>query len=256
MRRIQVADVANGIWYLAEGNYVDAGLSMSSAIPLAGYGASAVKFGKTSKKIYDGATATADTAKNVDNATDTAKAATPPPTAAKTEQPSTSTKKPDECNSFVPGTRVLLADGTSKRIEDVKVGDRVLAADVESGEKQSRPVTHLIKGDGIKKLVTIVIDADGKSGSKSNTIVATDGHRFWLPDAGIWVTADQLKVGAWLQTSAGTWPRSPPSSMTPASSKYTTSPSTGSTPTTSSPAKPPYSPTTNPARSTARLPIR
>lgn len=35
----EVADVANGIWYAAEGNYVDAALSMSSAIPFAGYAA-------------------------------------------------------------------------------------------------------------------------------------------------------------------------------------------------------------------------
>jgi hypothetical protein len=32
----EVADVANGIWYAAEGNYVDAALSFASAIPLAG----------------------------------------------------------------------------------------------------------------------------------------------------------------------------------------------------------------------------
>jgi RHS repeat-associated protein len=32
----EVADVANGIWYMAEGNYVDGALSLASAIPLAG----------------------------------------------------------------------------------------------------------------------------------------------------------------------------------------------------------------------------
>ena len=35
------ADLLNGLWYTAEGNYIDAGLAYASAIPLAGYAASA-----------------------------------------------------------------------------------------------------------------------------------------------------------------------------------------------------------------------
>ncbi|NYT95324.1 DNRLRE domain-containing protein, partial [Salinispora sp. H7-4] len=86
----EVADVANGAWYLAEGNYVDAGLSFSSAIPLFGYGASAAKFGKTGKKIYDGIDTAKDAKKTADATTDTAKAA-----------PSTGAPKPkaDEPNA-------------------------------------------------------------------------------------------------------------------------------------------------------------
>ncbi|WP_217696859.1 polymorphic toxin-type HINT domain-containing protein, partial [Micromonospora avicenniae] len=196
----EVADVANGIWYAAEGNYVDAALSMASAIPLAGNAVAAAKLAKTGKKIADGIDTVKDVEKGVEAAVDTQKAL---PT--NTPKPKTETPTQPKCNSFVPGTRVLLADGSSKPIEEVKVGDRVLAADVESGDRQSRPVTQLIKGDGVKKLVTIVVDTDGKAGGKTSTIVATDGHRFYLPDSGVWVTAGQLKVGAWLQTSSGTW---------------------------------------------------
>ncbi|MER7473983.1 DNRLRE domain-containing protein [Micromonospora sp. NPDC000018] len=206
----EVADVANGIWYLAEGNYVDAGLSMSSAIPLAGYGASAVKFGKTGKKIYDDATATADTAKNVDNATDTAKTAnnatngTPSTSAGKGDTTKPAPTK-ESCNSFVPGTKVLLANGSTKAIEDLKVGDQVAAEDVESESVQGRPVAKVITGSGIKHLYSIAVDTDGETGRKTGTIVATDGHPFWVPDAGVWVTAKHLKAGMWLQTAAGTW---------------------------------------------------
>ncbi|MEU4770963.1 DNRLRE domain-containing protein [Micromonospora sp. NPDC023644] len=192
----EVADVANGIWYLAEGNYVDAGLSMSSAIPLAGYGASAVKFGKTGKKIYDGATATADTAKNVDNATDTAKATKGGDApAARTNQP------PEKCNSFVPGTKVLLANGGTKAIEDLKAGDEVLGTDVESRENQGRTVTSVRSHAGLKRLVTITVD----DGEKRGSFTSTAEHLFWLPDAGRWVEGDSLKPGMWLQTAAGTW---------------------------------------------------
>ncbi|MEU4681427.1 DNRLRE domain-containing protein [Micromonospora sp. NPDC023737] len=192
----EVADVANGIWYAAEGNYVDAALSMASAIPLAGNAVAAAKLAKTGKKIADGIDTAKDLEKGVEATVDAQKA-------LPTNTPKPKTDNP--CNSFVPGTRVLLSDGSSKPIEEVKVGDRVLAADVESGDRQSRPVTQLIKGDGVKKLVTIVVDTDGKAGGKTSTIVATDGHRFYLPDSGVWVTAGQLKVGAWLQTSSGTW---------------------------------------------------
>src|SRR5690606_27755534 len=72
-------------------------------------------------------------------------------------------KAADGCNSFAPGTLVLLADGTRKAIEDVEVGDEVLAADEETGEPtEGRPVTALIRGEGDKLLVTLTVtDADG-----------------------------------------------------------------------------------------------
>ncbi|GAA3064429.1 Hint domain-containing protein [Actinokineospora globicatena] len=43
-------------------------------------------------------------------------------------------------HSFVPGTRVLLADGTSKPIEDIRLGDEVLAADPATGQSAARKV--------------------------------------------------------------------------------------------------------------------
>ena len=46
-----------------------------------------------------------------------------------------------------------------------------------------------------------MLDADGAF----NTVTATDGHPFWVPEAGMWVDAKNLEAGQWLQTSAGTW---------------------------------------------------
>ena len=74
-----------------------------------------------------------------------------------------------------------------------------------SGDRQARPVTALIPGDGVKRLYTITVDTDGSSGDETAQIVATDNHRFWLPDAGTWVKAKQLQPGMWLQTGSGTW---------------------------------------------------
>ncbi|MDU0305619.1 hypothetical protein, partial [Streptomyces sp. PAL114] len=56
-------------------------------------------------------------------------------------------------NSFVPGTKVLMADGTTKPIEEVKAGDKVVATDPETGETRIETVTAEIKGEGLKHLV-------------------------------------------------------------------------------------------------------
>jgi RHS repeat-associated protein len=114
----------------------------------------------------------------------------------------------DSCpinNSFVPGTRVLMADGTTKPIEDVRPGDRVRATDPKTGETRVETVTAAIAGGGVKHLVKITIDTDGTSGSATAEVTATDGHPFWVSELGEWVDAKNLLPGQWLRTSAGTY---------------------------------------------------
>ncbi|MDF5756464.1 LamG-like jellyroll fold domain-containing protein [Spongiactinospora sp. TRM90649] len=108
-------------------------------------------------------------------------------------------------NSFVAGTPVLMADGTTKPIEDVKPGDLVWATDPEAGYSGPRPVTTAITGDGTKNLVEITVDIDGPRGDATDTITATDEHPFWVPALDEWVNATRLQPGTWLQTSAGTF---------------------------------------------------
>ncbi|MFD0514170.1 Hint domain-containing protein [Streptomyces aureus] len=108
------------------------------------------------------------------------------------------------CNSFTPGTRVLMADGTTKAIKDVDIGDKVLATDPVTGETKTETVTAEIKGKGLKHLVKITIDVDGQRGTKTASVTATDGHPFWVPELGKWLKATDLNVGEWLRTSAGT----------------------------------------------------
>jgi RHS repeat-associated protein len=143
----EVADVANGVWYAAEGNYVDAALSFTSAIPLAGYAATAakgVRYGMKGAKALNKAeniAETVDTANDIRKYADdiptskpkTAKPdaggdATPPtggtPTAPKRaappKQPAPAAKadtpnvaRSCPISSFTPDTRVLLADGST-----------------------------------------------------------------------------------------------------------------------------------------------
>ncbi|GAA4794320.1 RHS repeat-associated core domain-containing protein [Streptomyces sanyensis] len=107
-------------------------------------------------------------------------------------------------NSFVPDTQVLLADGSTKPIEDVSVGDKVLTTNPETGETTVETVTAEIKGEGLKHLVKVTVDIDGEAGSKTAEITATDGHPFWVPELGEWIDATDLRSGQWLRTSAGT----------------------------------------------------
>jgi hypothetical protein len=106
-------------------------------------------------------------------------------------------------NSFVPDTRVLMADGTTKRIKDVHIGDKVLATDPETGKTKAETVTAEIKGSGLKHLVKVTIDTDGKAGNKTASVTATDGHPFWVPQLGEWIDATDLKAGEWLTVSSG-----------------------------------------------------
>ncbi|GAA3535331.1 hypothetical protein GCM10022419_013630 [Nonomuraea rosea] len=108
-------------------------------------------------------------------------------------------------NSFTPGTEVLMADGTTKPIDEVEIGDQVLATDPETGRTESKPVTALIVGEGEKNLVKISVDVDGARGDETAPITATDEHPFWVEDLKRWVNAEDLESGMRLRTSAGTY---------------------------------------------------
>jgi hypothetical protein len=165
----------------------------------------AAKTVKAVDAISDGAKTAdnvADTVKAADTATDTAKAAPAAPAAPKDAPQAAPSCK----NSFVPGTRVVMADGSSKNIEDLNVGEQVLATDPETGDTRAREVTDTRNHKSDKHLTTLTVDPDGKDGqAKPGKITSTSAHLFWLPDAGKWVKAQQLEPGMWLQTSSGTW---------------------------------------------------
>ncbi|GHC74509.1 hypothetical protein GCM10007079_08820 [Nocardiopsis terrae] len=94
----------------------------------------------------------------------------PPPPKPPRPAPAASAPKPaptssaptsagrSSCNSFVPGTGVVMADGSTKAIEAVEVGDAVLATDPETGEQGARTVAATIDGEGFKTLVEIRVD--------------------------------------------------------------------------------------------------
>jgi hypothetical protein len=110
-------------------------------------------------------------------------------------------------NSFVPGTRVLMADGSTKPIEKVEPGDKVVATDPRTGRTSVQTAAATIVGKGSKDLVRITLKIHDGSTAKTTTttVTATAGHPFWVPTLREWVDAGKLKPGQWVQTSSGTW---------------------------------------------------
>ncbi|MDX3457245.1 polymorphic toxin-type HINT domain-containing protein [Streptomyces sp. ME02-8801-2C] len=99
--------------------------------------------------------------------------------------------------SFSPSTPVLLADGKTKPIGKVKPGDKVAAADPQTGKYEGkRAVTaQLIHRDD--DLVDVAIrSADGRI----STLRTTADHPFWDDTEGAWVPAASLEVGHTLNT--------------------------------------------------------
>ncbi|WP_225889198.1 RICIN domain-containing protein [Streptomyces resistomycificus] len=97
-------------------------------------------------------------------------------------------------NSFPGGTQVLMADGSRKAIQDVRIGDRVLAADPRTGRSAAQPVTDTFRHD-TRRLVDI--------GVAGGSLTSTAGHRFHVEDRG-WTLVSDLRVGDRLRSPDGT----------------------------------------------------
>ncbi|WP_433346316.1 LamG-like jellyroll fold domain-containing protein [Micromonospora sp. CA-111912] len=96
------------------------------------------------------------------------------------------------CHSFAPSTRVLLADGSSRPISDLNIGDEVAATEPDSGKTEAKRITQLhINQD---RDLTDVTVRDTKSG-KQTVLKTTQNHPFWDATEQHWVNAGQLKAG-------------------------------------------------------------
>ncbi|MBP5890919.1 polymorphic toxin-type HINT domain-containing protein [Streptomyces scabiei] len=103
------------------------------------------------------------------------------------------------CKCFLAGTNVLMADGTAKNIEDIELGDQVLATDPKTGETGPREVTRLIVTEDDKHFNELSIAT--KEGIEKLT--ATHEHPFWSPSEHDWIGAGALKPGMNLLTDDG-----------------------------------------------------
>ncbi|WP_437096274.1 polymorphic toxin-type HINT domain-containing protein [Streptomyces sp. enrichment culture] len=104
-----------------------------------------------------------------------------------------------DCECFLAGTAVLMADGETKSIEDINLGDKVLATDPKTGEQGPREVTSLIVTENDKHFNELSIVTE----SGIEKLTATHEHPFWSPSELDWIPAADLQPGMTLRTDDG-----------------------------------------------------
>jgi hypothetical protein len=103
-----------------------------------------------------------------------------------------------EC--FAAGTPVQTLFGP-RPIEDLKVGDRLLSQDASSGALGFQPLIAVYHNPPTAT-VKLTLEAESAGGSRTDSVVATPNHRFWLAGKG-WVMARDLKAGDTVRTLGG-----------------------------------------------------
>ena len=95
--------------------------------------------------------------------------------------------------SFSGETRVLMADGTTKPISEIEIGDEVLAYDPATGERGPRKVTHL----WVHQDTLVDLEIGGA------VVATTEDHPFWNETEQRWQRADALDAGDLVLTADG-----------------------------------------------------
>ncbi|MFO0476473.1 MAG: polymorphic toxin-type HINT domain-containing protein [Alphaproteobacteria bacterium] len=103
---------------------------------------------------------------------------------------------------FAAGTLVATGKGL-RPIEDIKVGDLVLARNEKTGETGLKPVTELVRRHDreIWKL-SLSVDADGDGKATVETFETTDDHP-WRTASGMWTQTMELKPGVRILRARG-----------------------------------------------------
>jgi RHS repeat-associated protein len=99
-------------------------------------------------------------------------------------------------HSFVAGTLVLLADGTTKPIEQVHDGDVVRTTDPATGAVEDHKVAGTLVHSDENERTEVTLDSGG-------TVVATDWHPVWVEEAGDWLPIGSLVAGEHLHSADG-----------------------------------------------------
>ncbi|MFC7806710.1 RHS repeat-associated core domain-containing protein [Streptomyces olivaceus] len=158
--------------------------------------------------LIDGVREIGRASKNLDKAKDALKVAREKTKAAVAKAKSLSKK--ESCHSFLPGTKVLLSNGTTKPIEDVALGDKIKTTDPETGETTTREVVGTILTKDDKEFVDLTVTTASAAGTEKPgspappaSLVATTTHPFWVESADRWIDAGDLRPGMTLHTSTG-----------------------------------------------------
>jgi hypothetical protein len=121
---------------------------------------------------------------------------------ASAEQELTTESKAIGCftNSFQGTTKVVMADGSTKPISQIKVGDKVSnnapGADPGTGNQ-----IHVVTAVHVTYTDTDFTDVTVNTPRGSATITGTAHHPYWDETTGVWTDADQLRPGDDVETS-------------------------------------------------------
>ncbi|MFE5734003.1 LamG-like jellyroll fold domain-containing protein [Streptomyces sp. NPDC056528] len=102
-------------------------------------------------------------------------------------------------HSFTAATPVLMADGSTKKIAEVKAGDYVLTAEPGKAVKEKHQVKEVIVTKTDRDYVDVTIAT--KAGPK--TIQTTKHHQFYEVTTNAWTQAGDLRPGQKLQDGEG-----------------------------------------------------
>ncbi|MFI1152691.1 RHS repeat-associated core domain-containing protein [Streptomyces sp. NPDC020817] len=107
-------------------------------------------------------------------------------------------------NSFPTGTRVQMADGTTKEIQDVRVGDAVLATDPQSEETRPQQVTATITTPDDKDFTDLTLTDESNPRAPPVQLTSTFHHPHWNETRHQWVDAGEFTPGDQLRRPDGT----------------------------------------------------
>ncbi|MEU4210822.1 polymorphic toxin-type HINT domain-containing protein [Streptomyces sp. NPDC026206] len=102
-------------------------------------------------------------------------------------------------NSFPAGTPVLMGNGTTRPIEQIELGDQVLATDPKSGVTGQRRVDATIYTPDDRDFTEITLAQNNGGGS----LTTTDHHPFWAENDKQWKNAADLTPQDTLRTPDG-----------------------------------------------------
>ncbi|MFF7634314.1 polymorphic toxin-type HINT domain-containing protein [Kitasatospora sp. NPDC008050] len=112
-------------------------------------------------------------------------------------------------NSFLPGTLVLLANGATKAIDKLAVGDKVTATDPQSGLTTAEPITDTIVTPDDKDFTDLTLVSTTAKSPETGTpsrliaITSTQHHPYWDGTTQKWTDAADLHQGDQLRAADG-----------------------------------------------------
>ncbi|MER6792093.1 RHS repeat-associated core domain-containing protein [Amycolatopsis mediterranei] len=95
------------------------------------------------------------------------------------------------CNSFPGSTPVLMADGSTKSIADIHVGEQIANMDPGKGDEEHHPVVAVHTTDTDREFVDVYLS----TGHGFESVSTTAHHLFWDAARREWVPAVDLRSG-------------------------------------------------------------